>query len=176
MTNQVKISYIVIFLLIVTAIGYGGYYLGINRAPTPQETIDDFAENEMTIKLYYYNPSRDLGPGGVQCTKNGLVAVERVIPKTMTPLTEAIRLLLRGEISPAERAQGIESEFPLTGVTLISAIIQNEVATLTFSDPQNKTSGGSCRIAILWAQIEATAQQFPTVKEVRFLPEELFQP
>jgi hypothetical protein len=128
------------------------------------------------IKLYYYNPALDQGPGGAQCSKNGLVAVDRVIPKTTTPLTDAVRLLLRGELSSAERSQGLTTEFPLSGVTLTSAVVTNGAATLTFNDPQNKTGGGSCRVAVLWAQIEATAKQFSTVSTVRFMPAELFQP
>lgn len=134
------------------------------------------AESGMSIKLYFYNPALDQGPGGAQCSRNGLVAVPRVIPKTMTPLADAVKLLLRGEISDEERTSGIESEFPLSGVTLTSATITDGVATLTFDDPQNKTGGGSCRVAIVWAQIEATARQFPTVTSVRFIPEDLFQP
>jgi hypothetical protein len=130
----------------------------------------------MSIKLYYYNPSLDQGPGGVQCSKKGLVSVDRTIPDTLTPLTEAIKLLLLGNISMEEKADGVQSEFPLPGVTLTKASIQNGIATLTFSDPQNKTGGGSCRVAILSAQIEATAKQFETVKSVRLMPEELFQP
>lgn len=130
----------------------------------------------ISIKLYFYNPALDQGPGGVQCSRNGLVAVERFIPKTSTPLADAVRLLLRGEISNGEKASGIESEFPLAGLTLESASITDEVATLAFDDPQNRTVGGSCRTGILWAQIEATAKQFSTVKSVRFMPEELFQP
>jgi hypothetical protein len=133
-------------------------------------------ETGLRIKLYFYNPSLDQGEGGVQCTEKGLVAVERVIPETQTPLTEAIKLLLRGEISPDEENLGIESEFPLDGLSLKSATIQNGVATLTFADPQNKTVGGACRVSVLWNQIEATAKQFPTITSVRFLPEELFQP
>ena len=133
-------------------------------------------ETDTTIKLYFYNPQLDQGPGGAQCSRNGLIAVERVIPKTNTPLQDSIKLLLRGELSNEEKSQGITTEFPLPGVSLIGATIQNEIATLQFSDPQNKTGGGSCRVAILWAQIEATAKQFPTVKSVRFMPEELFQP
>jgi hypothetical protein len=129
-----------------------------------------------SIKLYFYNPQLDQGPGGAQCSERGLVAVGRVIPKTMTPLVDAIKLLLRGELSSAERARGITTEFPLPGVSLTSASIVDGVATLTFADPQQKTSGGSCRVAILWAQIEATAKQFPTVQSVRFMPEDLFQP
>ncbi len=134
------------------------------------------AETGIPIMLYYYNPALDQGPGGAQCSKTGLVAVNREIPPTPTPLTETIKLLLRGELSDEERAQGITSEFPLAGVTLGSASIKDGVATLTFNDPQNNTGGGSCRVAVLWAQIEATAKQFPKVKSVSFMPEELFQP
>ncbi len=142
---------------------------------TKLESIDT-EDTEMTIKLYYYNPDLDQGPGGAQCSRNGLVAVERIIPKTVTPLSESIKLLLRGEITQAEKAEGITTEFPLPGLALTSASITDGVATLNFSDPQNKTGGGSCRVSVLWAQIEATAKQFPTVTSVRFMPEELFQP
>ncbi len=129
-----------------------------------------------TLKLFYYNPDLDQGVGGVQCTEKGLVSVLREIPKTVTPLTESIKLLLKGEISVEEKSNGVTSEFPLAGLELQSATLVDGVATLTFADPQNKTVGGSCRTAILWQQIKATAMQFDTVKEVRFLPEELFQP
>ena len=157
--------------------------LNIIMLAYPLESIKDWQsvghiaeKKEIPVKLYYYNPAKDQGPGGVQCTRAGLVAVDRIIPETTMPLTEAIKLLLRGEITADEKAQGVTSEFPLAGVTLTSATIVDGVATLTFDDPQNKTGGGSCRIAILWAQIEATAKQFPTVTSARFLPEELFQP
>jgi hypothetical protein len=143
---------------------------------TVQSITPITAEPGTDIKLYFYNPALDQGPGGVQCSRNGLVAVRRTIPTSGTPLTESIKLLLRGEISDEEQREGITSEFPLSGVTLTSASIENGIATLRFSDPQNKTSGGSCRVSILWAQIEATAKQFPTVTSVRFQPEELFQP
>lgn len=135
---------------------------------TPRET--------RAIKLYYYNPENDQGPGGAQCSAKGLVAVEREIFRTLTPIQDAVRLLLRGELTDQERAQGITTEFPLPGVELSGAALNNGTLTLTFRDPQNKTSGGSCRVSILWAQIEATASQFPEVKVVRFMPEELFQP
>lgn len=130
----------------------------------------------MPIKLYYYSPALDEGPSGILCSKKGLVAVNRSIPKTSTPLADSIELLLRGGLSGAERTAGITTEFPLSGVTLQNASIKDGVATLTFADPEHKTSGGSCRVAILWAQIEATAEQFPTVESVKFAPADLFQP
>ena len=129
------------------------------------------------VQLYYYSEEKDRdAEGNIQCTKEGLVVVERTIPPTQTPLKEAIELLLEGTLTAEERAQGITTEFPLEGVVLTSASITDGVATLTFDDPQNKTGGGSCRVSVLWAQIEATAKQFQTVQSVRFMPEELFQP
>ncbi|HYF13014.1 MAG TPA: GerMN domain-containing protein [Candidatus Paceibacterota bacterium] len=154
-----------VVILVIGAIAYAAYSFN----------SDDFA-SETPVKLYYYNPALDQGPGGVQCSRQGLVAVNRAIPETTMPLTKAIELLLRGEITPQEQAQGIESEFPLAGVALTSAVVEAGVATLTFADPQNKTSGGSCRVAILRAQIEETAKQFETVESVRLMPEEVFQP
>jgi hypothetical protein len=138
--------------------------------------VDIPSESGLAIKLYFYNPALDQGPGGAQCTEKGLVAVPRVIPQTSTPLTESIKLLLRGELSEEEHGQGITTEFPLAGVALKHAEIINGIATLTFEDPQNKTGGGACRTAILARQVEATAKQFPTVKSVRLMPEEAFQP
>ena len=102
--------------------------------------------------------------------------MERTIPLTVTPLKDAIVLLLQGTLTEAERAQGITTEFPLSGVSLTSAAITDGVATLTFADPQSKTSGGSCRAGVLWFQIEATAKQFSNVTSVRFMPANLFQP
>lgn len=135
------------------------------------------AERGIPIKLYFYSVERDTNAQSVvQCSSMGLVPVERILPATTMPLTEAIKLLLRGEISEEERARGISSEFPLFGVRLEKATIQNGIAALTFTDEKFKTSGGSCRVAVLRAQIVATARQFSSVKEVQLLPQESFQP
>lgn len=138
--------------------------------------FDTAAAKERTVSLYYYNPANDQGPGGAQCSRNGLVAVQRSIPVTTTPIQDTVNLLLQGQLTEAERAQGITTEFPLPGLTLTGASLNSGVLTLQFEDPQNRTGGGSCRVGILWFQIEATAKQFPEVTEVRFTPEELFQP
>ncbi len=139
-------------------------------------TFPGYATSTMKVKLYYYDQTRDQGPGGPQCTSKGLVAIERTIPKTSTPLAESIRQLLRGAVSTSERSGGVSTDFPLPGVTLKSATIQNGVATITLDDPQGMTDGGACRVSIMRAQIEATAKQFSTVTSVRFLPEGIFQP
>ncbi|TAJ13341.1 hypothetical protein EPO56_03185 [Patescibacteria group bacterium] len=173
MKIRTTLALVIIFLVVLA----GGFWY-VNRLPAVSEsnTSTSAEENVTPIKLYFYNPSLDQGIGGVQCSKNGLVEVLRELPKTETPLKDSIELLLRGELSAEERTQGITTEFPLSGVSLTSATINNGVATLTFDDPQQKTVGGSCRTAILWAQIRATAEQFPTVTSVRFMPEDLFQP
>ena len=139
----------------------------------------DFAPCPETraIKLYYYNPDLDKDESGnIACSRNGLVAIEREIPVTQTPIQDTIKLLLSGELTDEERAQGIDTEYPLEGLSLKETLLKDGVLTLEFDDSKNKTVGGSCRVGILWFQIEATAKQFPEVQQVRFLPEELFQP
>lgn len=130
-----------------------------------------------TVSLFYYDPSKDEDKdGNLVCSRQGLVEIRRTIPRTQTPLQDTTKLLLQGNLSYEERQRGITTEFPLEGVSLRSAAINNGVATLTFDDPGNRTGGGSCRVSILWAQVEATAKQFSGINQVRFMPEELFQP
>ncbi len=137
-----------------------------------------FDAGQTTVKLYFYNQNNDKdASGNVMCSEKGLVAVTRQIPQTITPIQDAIKLLLQGNPTPAEKAQGISTEFPLAGLTLKSANVTAQgVLTLEFADPQNKTSGGACRTAVLWKQIEATAKQFPGITAVKFIPNTLFQP
>jgi spore germination protein GerM len=107
------------------------------------------------------------------------VAIERKIPVTKTPIQDTIKLLLKGKenLTENEISEGITTEYPLEGFKLKSANLKEEgTLILEFEDPLNKTVGGACRVGILWFQIEATAKQFPEVKKVQFLPEELFQP
>lgn len=133
---------------------------------------------KQTVSLYYYNPELDKdGSGNIMCSRQGLVQIQRKIPLTQTPIQDTIRLLLRGELTNEERAQGISTEYPLEGLSLAGVpSFKDGVLTLQFNDPNNKTGGGACRVGILWFQIEATAKQFAGVQQVRFLPEELFQP
>lgn len=134
------------------------------------------ATQTKTIKLFYYSQNADKdATGNIKCSADGLIAINRVTPVTITPIQDAIRELLKGPTA-AERASLPGTEFPLAGVTLSAASLNNGVLTLTFNDPQGKTSGGSCRVQILSAQIEATAKQFAGVNSVRLMPESTFQP
>ena len=135
------------------------------------------AEEKRTINLYYYNSSLDKDEtGNIMCSQKGIVSVEREINRTITPIQDSIKLLLKGELMEEERVLGISTEYPLEGFSLRGASLKDGELTLEFEDLNNKTVGGSCRTAILWFQIRNTAMQFPEVKTVKFIPEELFQP
>jgi hypothetical protein len=132
------------------------------------------------VLLYYYNPGKDKDESGnTKCSRDGLTAIEREIPVSKTPIQDVINLLLKGKenLTKEEIGQGVTTEYPLEGLYLAEVNFKEDgTLILKFNDLLNKTSGGSCRVGILWFQIEATAKQFEGVKEVRFLPEELFQP
>ena len=170
--NRILIAAAIVIVLII-----GAFYVMKGKSPASGADGSGQAAETQSIKLYYYDEENDRDESGtILCSAAGLVAVERTIPSSQIPLTEAIELLLKGALTPDEEARGITTEFPLEGVTLKRVSIEDGAATLTFDDPLHKTSGGSCRASILSAQIEATAKQFPTVQEVRLMPEELFQP
>jgi len=129
------------------------------------------------VNLFYYDPSLDQdSEGNILCTERGLVPVSREIA-SKTPIQATIELLLSGNLTAEERASGITTEYPLPGVSLSSVALTEEgVLRIALTDPEHRTGGGSCRVAVLWSQIRATALQFPEVKEVTFQPEDLFQP
>ena len=130
------------------------------------------------ISLFYYNQSKDRdATGNIKCSKDGLDEVKRNISQGNDMIEKTINLLLQGNLTQSEKAMGISTEFPLEGLELENSSLDDDGnLTLTFKDPQNRTSGGSCRTGVLWNQIEATAMQFSQVKSVKFMPEELFQP
>lgn len=131
------------------------------------------------VSLYYYNAVADRnisGGNNAGCSKDAILPVGRVMPQTKTPIQDSIKLLLKGEISDAEKQQGFQTEFPHPGFELLGADLKNSVLTLEFSEVPGFTDGGSCRVSILANQIIKTAKQFDGVREVKFKPETLFQP
>ncbi len=163
-----KFIFLIFFILLLSA-------CSTSRVIIPDEALEPLEASKVT--LYYYSADKDKdASGNILCSAQGLVGVESVIAPSNTILKDTLDLLLKGELTAAEKEQGITTEFPLPGVRLESFDLTEGVLTLRFLDPQNKTGGGACRAAILWAQIEATAKQFNGVQSVRFEPEELFQP
>lgn len=180
---------LIILIALVAAVAIG-VWVWNNTAPAENDQVNNNNQNEQqqngepneepaqrTVQLYFYNPEADKDEtGNILCSKQGLVTVHRDIAVTNTPIQDTINLLLEGALTQQEVAQGVTTEFPLPGLTLVGANLANKVLTLEFNDPQNQTGGGSCRTGVLWAQIEATALQFAEVDQVQFIPEELFQP
>ena len=105
-----------------------------------------------TVKLYYYNPKLDQDEtGNILCSRKGLVAVERKIPLSKTPIQDTIKLLIAGQLTEEEKSQGITTEYPLEGFSLTETNLKPDgTLILKFEDSLNKTSGGSCRVGILW--------------------------
>jgi hypothetical protein len=140
-------------------------------------TFDITKNPKRRIFLYYYNGNKDSDEqGNIACSKEGIVPVERSIPVTMSPIQTTLKMLLAGEITSEEKAQGISTFFPLEGVSISDISFVDGVLVLTFNDPLFRTSGGACRANILRMQVEQTAQQFETVKEVKIKPDSVFQP
>ncbi|MGC8880708.1 MAG: GerMN domain-containing protein [Minisyncoccia bacterium] len=170
-----KIKWLII--LIVVLIGIVFVFQKLNHQ---ENTLT--RKNILTRKvlLYYYNPLLDKDQtGNIKCSESGLVPIEREIPLSKTPLKETLNLLLKGKANLNEEDinNGITTEFPLEGFSLKEVnLTPDGTLILKFEDLLNKTVGGSCRVNILRNEILKTAKQFKEVKQVKFLPEELFQP
>ncbi len=132
---------------------------------------------QRTVKFYYYDASRDQDEqGNIQCSQAGLVAVDQLMPTSISPIKDTLKLFLSSPLAESAKATGLTSEFPLSGVLLDDLALRDGNLTIRLSDPENKTIGGSCRVSILREQLEAVAKQFPEVSSVSFEPAELFQP
>lgn len=155
-----------------------GLGLFVLFAWSPTDTTKETPTQEQSVLLYVYSSAKDTdSEGNILCSEQGLVEIERTISTTDdTIIDDTIRLLLSGTLNDADTAQGLSTEFPLDGLTLESSTLTDGALSLTFADPMMKTSGGSCRVGILWKQIEKTAMQFDGVETVLFSPQELFQP
>ena len=165
-----------IIIILAGLVVVGGMVLWNKNKGGMMEIKNETAQS-IAVKLYYYNPEKDKdAKGNILCSKQGLEPLDREFESSNSIIDDTIRLLMVGNIRNDEREKGISSEYPLPGLDLMDSDLEGGLLTLRFVDSQNKTTGGACRTAVLWAQIEATALQFEEVKEVKYLPEELFQP
>lgn len=95
--------------------------------------------------------------------------VTRALPKTGSPLTEAIKALLEGPL-PQEQSKNAMTLIP-SGTKLIGASVKNGVATLNFNDTFEFNSYGVEGCIGQLMQIVYTATEFSTVNSVQFLIE-----
>jgi hypothetical protein len=138
-----------------------------------EEESDSGMQN---VNLYYYNPELDKDEdGNILCSDEGLVPVSVTLPRENI-IENTIQLLIQGQVPEEKAEQGVTTEFPLNDFALESVGIEDGILVLTFEDPANETTGGSCRVSILRSQIEKTALQFEEVQEVVIMPETIFQP
>lgn len=136
-------------------------------------------DGSLKVKLYYKNYGAD--PEVINCSADTFVL--RTIPKTTTPLTDALQLLMVNTLSEAEKNFGLDSPFEdpvysnrFENFKLKNVVVNNGIANLTFEDPDYFSSGGSCRIGIMKSMLELTAKQFGSVDKVTFSPYDVFQP
>ncbi len=138
---------------------------------------EDNANQEQTVDIYFYNQTLDTDTeGNIICSVDSVLSAERTIPHTTTPARDVVELVLAGDITAEESAQGLSTEYPLSGVSLADITLHEGILTIELNDPELSTSGGSCRVTLLRAQLEKTVLQFETVNEVVILPEDTFQP
>lgn len=140
------------------------------------EMIVEEDENSETVSLYFYDEEADTDEtGNILCSSDAVLATERTIEDYS--IERHFEALLSGPTAE-EEAAGFSSEFPLDGLSLesISGPDSEGVLTVTLSDTENATTGGSCRVGILSAQLTKTGLSIPGVESVVILPEEILQP
>jgi spore germination protein GerM len=164
----------------------------INK-PTPQETLDepsnveelweDAAVEEPLVQEPPVSTQEESSPPSppspevitatlyfVRINENGdlvQTAVGKEIPRTKTPLTVLLSFLLEG-VSTQERQQGLVSFIP-DGTQLLSTVIQNETAYISFNENFRYNTFGAEGYAAQIKQVVWTATEFPTVKNVQIL-------
>jgi len=111
-----------------------------------------------TLKIYYHDSKID--PEVNNCQANNFKDI--TLAQSSTPLTDALKYL----VDQIQQENQTDYRDRVNQFELVSAVISDGIATLTFTDPALFTSGGSCRIGILFSQIEKTALQFSAVKKV----------
>lgn len=127
--------------------------------------------DSMTVKTYWTQAGLNFA-----CSTE-MFPTERRIPKTAAVGYAALTELLAGP-NTKETQESWSTSIP-SGVMVKSLTIVDGIAKVTFSS--NLESGGSCRVSLIRAQIEATLKQFPTVTTVIIstegkTPEESLQP
>jgi spore germination protein GerM len=153
----------------------------IDPTTTPNDTIEPTSNPSGTIKVKLYYKNYDADPEMINCSADTFVY--RTIPKTTTPLTDTVRLLLENQLTDEEHDFGLSSPFEdpnyiarLENFKLESVDVNNGVANLTFSDPDYFSSGGSCRVGLMTSMIDLTVKQFGSVDQVTYSPYDVFQP
>lgn len=118
-----------------------------------------YAAETSEVKVFFSNSNLD---PEVTCVK--VFPVARKIAKTEAIGRAALEALMKGP-NQGEVVDGYQTNLN-SGIKINSLKIQNGLAEADFSE-ELETTGGSCRVSAIRAQITETLKQFPTVKEVK---------
>ena len=174
--------YILIIFIIASAIGGGFLVLSQNTGDRKDNLGEGlfYAKPSNKIKLFYYNETKDRElskDGNLACSQNAILPVEREIIANATPIEDAVNLLIKGKLTPEEKAAGFSTEFPNPDFNLLELKLdEDKVMTASFTEVPGFTTGGACRTDLLAMQIVKTIFQFPGINQVSFYPPSLFQP
>lgn len=100
--------------------------------------------------------------GEIDCTITW--GAPRVIPRTQAPARAALEQLFLGP-SGWELEHGLGTAIN-PGVEIQSLLVENGTAFLDLSSAVEEQTGGSCRVAAIFAQIRNTLLEFPSVSRV----------
>ncbi|MCX6789602.1 MAG: GerMN domain-containing protein [Candidatus Gribaldobacteria bacterium] len=114
----------------------------------------------MAVKVFFNNSKLD---PEISCNK--VFPVDRAIATTQAPARAVLELLLGGNLTDEEKADGFTTSIN-PDVKIQKLTIENGIAKVDFSEELEKAVGGSCRVSAIRAQIIETLKQFPSVDEV----------
>ncbi|MBI4281696.1 GerMN domain-containing protein [Candidatus Uhrbacteria bacterium] len=129
----------------------------VKEEPVPTSTK---GSERIMVKAFFGNRITD--PNVLHCDR--VYPVERTVPKTQAVARAALEELLAGP-TPIEVQKGYFTAIN-DRVKIQKLIIENDTAFVDFDETLEAQVGGSCRVAIIRAQIKETLKQFPTVKNV----------
>ncbi len=120
----------------------------------------EYATSTKIVKVYFGNEIKN--PKTLDCT--AVYPVNREVANIPAIGKTTLIELLSG-ITPREQEQGYYTQ--LTPFTALNSLtIQDGIAYADFNDQLDFQVGGSCRTALISAQIIQTLKQFPTIKSV----------
>jgi len=112
------------------------------------------------VRVYF--PNNQLTFGNDSCTT--VYAVERTVSDSTHPEKAALLELLKGPFE-AETKDGYITNLN-SGITLLSILISDGVATANFDSALQKDVNGTCRVSGGRSQISKTLMQFPGIESV----------
>jgi len=173
-TNPTKrIIYILVAVILVTVIlgAFTYWYLkrstSITTKPTPissGQVLESETPSLTTVSIFLIAQNDNGKAGKLVGCGDSVVAVERQVASTDAILKATIEELLSMKDQFYTKS-GLYNAYYQTDLKLANVNIENGVATIKLTG--TFSSSGTCDDPRFKAQVEETAKQFPTVKEVK---------